>query len=80
VLYGMYLDTSIAHPLNVSGTPIPIPAATAPQIAIPGEVSKHAVYTEWTHEFAAVDPPTAASPTKASVIAATGAITFGRAY
>lgn len=81
VLYGMYLDTTIAHPLNVSGTPIPIPAATAPQIAIPGEVSNHAVYTEWTYEFAATDPPaTASSTTKAEVIAATGAITFGRAY
>jgi len=80
VLYSMYLVTTIAHPLNVSGAPIPIPAATAPQIAIPGEVSKHAVYTEWTYEFATVDPPAAASATKASVTAATGAITFGRAY
>jgi hypothetical protein len=80
VLYGIYLDTTIAHPLNVSGPPIPIPAATAPQIAIPGEISNHAVYTEWTYEFAATDPPATASSAKASVIAATGAITFGRAY
>ena len=80
VLYGMYLDTANQHPNLVAGTPIPVPAAFAPLLAAPTEVGYHAVYGNWTYQFAAIDPPATAQNAKLQVIAAQGAPSYGHAY
>jgi hypothetical protein len=83
VLYGMYLNTTTEHPNLVSGAPIPVPAAFTPLLAAPSEVGYHAVYANWTYQFAAIDPPATAPKTshaKIDVIASTAAPSFGHAY
>jgi hypothetical protein len=81
VIYTMYLNTTIEHPGNVLGPPIPVPANFTP-IATPASATKgnHGVTANWTYEFATVDPPTTAGGAKAEVIAANGVPTFGNAY
>ena len=56
VLYGMYLNTTNQHANLVAGSPIPVPPAFTPLLAAPTEVGYHAVYANWTYEFAAIDP------------------------
>jgi hypothetical protein len=80
VLYGMYLNTTTEHPNLVSGSPIPVPAAFTPLLAAPSEVGYHAVYANWTYQFAAIDPPATAPHAKIDVIASTAAPSFGHAY
>jgi hypothetical protein len=80
VIYTMYLNTTIEHPGNVFGPPIPIPANFTP-IANPAKAtSAHGVAANWTYEFATVDPPSTAHGAKAEVIAASGAPTFGDSF
>ena len=85
VLYGMYLNTTTEHkgahadsPLP-AGPPIPVPADFAPILATPGQIGTHVVYANWTYQFAAYDPPATAKTGKLSVVAATGAPTYGKA-
>ena len=80
VLYGMYLNTSNEHPNLVAGAPIPVPAAFTPLLAAPTEVGYHAVYANWTYEFAAIDPPATARNAKLQVIASQSGPSFGHAY
>jgi hypothetical protein len=80
VLYGMYLNTTTSHPNLVAGSPIPVPAGFAPLLAAPTEIGYHAVYANWTYQFAAVDPPPTQKNAKVSVISANGAPSFGHAY
>jgi hypothetical protein len=81
VLYTMYLNTTIEHPGNVFGPPIPIPAAfTSIAATTAGTKGNHGVAANWTYEFAAVDPPATAHGAKAAVIAATGGPTYGHGY
>jgi hypothetical protein len=80
VIYTMYLNTTIEHPGNVFGPPIPIPANFTP-VANPAKAtSAHGVAANWTYEFATVDPPSTAHGAKAEVIAASGAPTFGDSF
>ena len=60
----MYLNTTTEHPNLVSGSPIPVPAAFTPLLAAPSEVGYHAVYANWTYQFAAIDPPASAHGAK----------------
>lgn len=80
VLYGMYLNTSNEHPNLVVGSPIPVPAAFKPLLAAPTEIGSHAVYANWTYQFAAVDPPGTQHGAKVQVIASQGAPSYGHAY
>jgi hypothetical protein len=80
VLYGMYLSTSNQHPNLAAGSPIPVPAAITPLLVGPTEVGYHAVDSNWTYEFAAIDPPATAQSAKLQVIAAQGAPYYGQAY
>ena len=80
VLYGMYLNTTDEHPNLVAGAPIPVPAAFSPLLVAPTEIGYHAVYANWTYEFAAIDPPATAGHAKLQVIAAEGAPSYGHAY
>ena len=80
VLYGMYLNTSNEHPNLVPGTPIPVPATFTPLLAAPTEVGYHAVYANWTYQFAAIDPPATAHGAKLQIIAAQGDPSYGHAY
>jgi hypothetical protein len=79
VMYGMYLNTTTSHPGLAAGSPILVPAAFTP-LTGPTEVGHRAVDANWTYEFAAVDPPSAAHGAKLQVIASAGAPTYGRAY
>jgi hypothetical protein len=81
VIYTMYLNTTVEHPGNVFGPPIPVPANFTP-IATSASASKgnHGVTANWTYEFATVDPPATAAGAKAEVVAASGVPTFGNAY
>lgn len=80
VLYGMYLNTSNEHPNLVAGPPIPVPAAFTPLLDAPTELGYHAVYANWTYQFAAIDPPATAHGAKLQVIAAQGLPSYGHAY
>jgi hypothetical protein len=80
VLYGMYLNTTNEHPNLVAGSAIPVPPEFVPLFAAPNEVGNHAVYANWTYEFAAVDPPQTAHGAKADVIGAGAGPTYGHAY
>jgi hypothetical protein len=80
VLYGMYLDITNEHPNLKAGTPIPVSPAMTALFAAPTEVGYHAVYANWTYEFAAVDPPTTANGAKLQVIAAQGGLYYAHAY
>ncbi len=86
VFYGMFLNTTTEHKNANSnattlpaGTPIPVPSSFAPILATPGQIGYHAVYANWTYQFATYDPPTAAKNGKLRVVAATGAPTYGKA-
>jgi hypothetical protein len=80
VLYGMYLNTTLEHPNLTIGSPLPVPAGFSPLFAAPTEVGYHAVYANWTYQFAAIDPPAAAHGAKVTVIAANRGPSFGHAY
>jgi hypothetical protein len=81
VIYSMYLNTTIEHPGNVFGPPIPVPANFSPLVKPrPTLKGNHGINANWTFEFAAVDPPSAAAGAKAVVIGGTGAPTYGDAY
>jgi hypothetical protein len=80
VLYGMYLNTSNEHANLVIGLPIPVPAAFTPLLAAPTEIGYHAVYVNWTYQFAAIDPPATEHGAKLQVIAAQGLPSYGHAY
>jgi hypothetical protein len=78
VMYGMYLNTTTEHPGLAAGAPIPVPAVFTPLTG--PQVGYHAVYANWTYEFAALDPPPAAHGAKLQVIASAGSPTYGHAY
>jgi len=81
VIYTMYLNTTIEHPGNVFGPPIPIPANFTPiATATTATKGNHGVAANWTFEFATVDPPATAHGAKAVVIAAAGSPTYGHGY
>ena len=80
VLYGMYLNISNEHRNLAAGAPIPVPAAITPLLAAPTEVGYHAVFVNWTYEFAAIDPPATSPNAKLQVIAALGAPYYAHAY
>ena len=80
VLYGMYLDTSNQHPNLTTGSAIPVPPAFTALFALPNEIGYHAVYANWTYEFAAIDPPATAHGAKLQVIAAQGGLYYAHAY
>jgi hypothetical protein len=80
VLYGMYLNTTTEHPNLVVGSPIPVPAAVKPLLAAPTEAGYHAVYANWTYQFAAVDPPSTVRNAKVQIIAAQSDPSYGHAY
>jgi hypothetical protein len=80
VLYGMYLNTTTSHHHLAAGSPIPVPAGFTPLLAAATEIGYHAVYANWTYQFAAVDPLPTGKNAKISVISANGAPTFGHAF
>jgi len=80
VLYTMYLNTTTEHPGNVTGAPIPVPAAFSPLITASARIGRHGVTANWTYEFAAIDPSQTAHGAKVEVIAGSGAPTYGRGY
>jgi hypothetical protein len=80
VLYGMYMNTTVQYPDGTEGSPLPIPADVKALLGATTEVGYHAVYANWTYEFAAVDPPASESNAQATVIAGSGAITYTHAY
>lgn len=80
VLYGMFLNTTNAHPGLAAGTPIPVPPNFSPLLAAPTEVGYHEVYAYWTYQYAAIDPPGSTAKGTVSVIAATGGPSYGHAY
>jgi hypothetical protein len=80
VLYGMYLNTTNEHLNLVPGSPIPVPAAFTPLLAAPTEVGYHAVYANWTYQFAAVDPPATKHGAKVTIIASQSVPSYGHAY
>jgi hypothetical protein len=80
VLYGIYLNTTTQHPNLTMGPPIPVPANFAPLLPARTQIGYHAVYANWTYQFAAIDPPATAHNQKLTVIAATGGPSYGHAY
>ena len=80
VLYGMYLNTSNEHPNLKAGSPIPVPPAFTALFATSNEIGYHAVYANWTYEFAAIDPPATAHDAKLQVIAAQADLYYTHAY
>ena len=80
VLYGMYLDTTNEHPNLTAGSAIPVPPAFTALFALPNEIGYHAVYANWTYQFAAIDPPATAHGAKLQVIAAQGSLYYAHAY
>ena len=79
-MYGMDLDTTAQHPNLAAGSPIPVPAGFSPLFAKRNEIGYHAVYTDWTYQFAAVDPPEGAHNAKVDVIGSTGDPSYSHAY
>ncbi len=79
-MYGMDLDTTAVHPRLAAGTPIPVPAGLSPLFTKRHEIGYHAVYADWTYQFAAVDPPGGAHNAKVDVIGSTGDPSYGHAY
>jgi len=79
-MYGMDLDTTAEHPHLATGSPIPVPAGFSPLFTKRGEIGYHAVYTDWTYQFAAVDPPGGAHNAKIDVIGSTGYPSYSHAY
>jgi len=79
VLYGMYLTTTTEHPNLVAGSPIQVPADISPLFVLPNEIGYHALWANWTYQFAAIDPPSTAHDAKLQIIATQGAPTYGHA-
>ncbi len=79
-MYGMDLDTTAEHPNLAAGPPIPVPAGFSPLFAKRNEIGYHAVYTDWTYQFAAVDPPGPRITPRFDVIGSTGDPSYGHAY
>jgi hypothetical protein len=79
-MYGIYLNTTAEHPNLATGSPIPVPAAISALFTKHPEIGYHAVYADWTYQFAAVDPPGGAHNAKVDVIASTGYPTYSHAY
>jgi hypothetical protein len=79
-VYAMYLQTTTAHYGLASGSPIPVPANFVSLLASPSEIGYHAVYANWTFEYAAIDPPASAQSAKVQIIGAGGGPTFGHAF
>lgn len=79
-MYGMDLDTTAQHPGLAAGSPIPLPAGLSPLFTKRGEIGYHAVYADWTYQFAAVDPPATTHNAKVDVIGSTGDPSYGHAY
>jgi hypothetical protein len=79
VLYGMFLNTTTEYPNLVAGSAIQVPADVRPLFAVPTEIGYHAVWADWTYQFAAIDPPSTARDAKLQVIAWQGAPTYGHA-
>jgi len=80
VLYSMYLNTQTEHPGNIAGSPVQVPGAVRPLLTNPNAVGHRGVVENFTFEYAAVDPPSAAHGAKVDVIAAGGGPTYGDAY
>jgi hypothetical protein len=79
-VYTMYLQTTTAHYGLVSGSPIPVPANFVPLLGSTSEIGYHAVYANWTFEYAAIDPPATAQNAKVQIIGSGGGPTYGHAY
>jgi len=79
VLYGLYLDTTTEHPNLVAGRPVPVPGNVSPLFTAPAEVGYHALWANWTYQFAAIDPPATTHNAKLQIIASLGAPTYGHA-
>jgi hypothetical protein len=79
-MYGMNLDTTAEHPGLAAGSPIPVPAGLSPLFTKHPEIGYHAVYADWSYEFAAVDPPGGTHNAKVDVIGSTGDPSYGHAY
>ncbi len=79
VLYGMYLNTTTEYANLAAGSPIQVPADVSPLFAVPTEIGYHAVWANWTYQFAAIDPPSTARDAKLQIIAGQGAPTYGHA-
>lgn len=80
VLYGMELETTTSHDGLAAGPPIPIPAQVSPLLAAPTEIGYHAVFADWTYQYAALDPPGTARGAKVEIIGVGGGPTYGHAY
>ena len=80
VIYGMSLNTTLEHPNLVKGAPLPASAGIRALFAAPTEVGYHAVYANWTYQFAAIDPAATAPHAKLTVIGASGGLSYGHAY
>jgi hypothetical protein len=79
VLYGMYLNTTTQHPNLKAGSPIQVPPSISPQFVLPNEIGYHALWANWTYEFAAIDPPSTAADAKLQIIAWQGTPTYAHA-
>jgi hypothetical protein len=79
VLYSMYLNTTTEHPNLVAGSPIQVPASISPLFTVPNEIGYHALWANWTYQFAAIDPPSTAHNAKLQIIAAQGTPTYAHA-
>jgi hypothetical protein len=80
VVYAMYLQTTTAHYGLVSGSPIPVPADFVPLLDSTSGIGYHAVYANWTFEYAAIDPPATTQNAKVQIIGDGGGPTYGHAY
>jgi hypothetical protein len=79
VLYGMYVDTTYAHPNALIGAAIPVPANLAPLLPT-SEIGYHALYANSAYEFAVVDPTATTSNAKLTIIANSGGLSYVHAY
>jgi hypothetical protein len=57
-----------------------VPAGFRPLLEAPTEIGYHAVFADWTYQYAAIDPPAGARNAKIKIIASQGAATKGHAY
>ena len=85
VIYAMTLNTTTQHADTSSGKPaagfpISVPTAFVPLLGATNEVGYHEVISDWTYEYAAVDPPAGAHNAKVDVIGSGGGPTYGHAY
>ena len=80
IMYAMYLNTTTAHPNQLPGSPISVPANFAPMILPASRVGHKGMTANWTYEFAAIDPPQSAHGVKVQVIAGSGGPTYGHGF